>query len=1576
MSSMGIAGMLPFRSLTHGMRELRRWLASKIAVNSKAGRECRPSPEESLTPSARKKPSFLSKARLLFSILIAISSFTGIAQAQHAPTIFYNVPNWTLDYLHVKYATPLDAFVIPWDSMVPHCYNGQPGYNFAGIVADHVSGYPDGSLYDALYYGKNAATCVVDGGPYHFGSAARRYAHCSMTDAYGNPADQWGYAAEQFPNGMCPKPAVDPEKNRGVPTCPCKLVADPVNPSTGNKYESIEIYRGQGPFPLSFAVSYNSLNGNSDIQIQSDLVVGARRVHNYLRMIRLHSNSLSATAYALRPDGKVLGFNQSGTNWIADADVSDTLLATYASDGSIDGWLYTTNNGDQELYNGAGQLISLTTKGGLTQTLLYNADGTLASVSDPSGRQLSFSYDSAGRISTLQAPDGSTYTLRYDSNNNLKTVTYPDSNILTLVYGENGAGASDLTGVIDESSTRIDTTQYDSSHRAVSTTGPNGIGQTTIGYNFNSGTLVGTVTDALGKVETSSTEYLLGTVRPLQITRTCAGCTTASMHYNYDNNGYLTSSTDYNGNTTKTTYESNGLLDQKIDAFGTSSQRTTNFTWNTALRIPLTRAVLDANNNTVSKTQWVYNGTGQTLARCDIDPTNNSATGYSCSNSGAVPAGVRRWTYTYCTAVNGTNCPLIGLLLTATGPRTDLTQTTSYSYYMTSSATGCGTPGAACHQIGDLQTVTDALGHVTTIASYDGAGRITRTTDPNGVNTDMTYTPRGWLSTRTAGGAKTTFGYKPYGAVSSITDPDGVITTFGYDDAHRLNKITDALGNYIQYTLNATGDKAGEQIYDSAGTLHKSISRQFNALGQLTKVIDGLSQTVFSANYTDSYDGNGNLVHAANALGIQRKQSYDPLNRLIGTIDNYNGSDPSTTNTQSAFTYDANDRIEGVGDPDGLNTIYGYDGLGNSTSLQSPDTGTTSRSFDAAGNLTQSIDARGVVVQYAYDALDRRTKVIYPAHPALNVTYTYDQANPIPGCPANYNIGHLTSMTDASGSTAWCYTNQGDIREVSQVINGVTYLHGYAYTNARRLVYLQYPSGFELIYGHDGDGRVSSINYVQQPGPFGSYANQTPTPLITSVAYLPFGPMSGYVWALNGEGVTRTYDANYRLTDLVSSALNLHYRLDALGRIQAEGNASGVASPNETFQYDPLDRLKELDGATGALEESYTYTPGGDRLTQTIAGPLTSAYTYQAGTHRLSSVAGAMRQLDANGNTTTMTDPLGAQVGLVYDDRNLLTSVQNSGSTIANYQYNGLGIRSWRTITYPMTGQAATIYDPMNSGNLFGEYFAADYREFVYLNGVVVASATDAGRYVPAIMYDHVDGLGSLRVETDTAGNFSYGWAWNDNAFGAQAKTGNGNLYLRFPGQYYDVETGLHYNINRHYDPSSGRYIQSDPIGLAGGLASYSYVDSAPLQDIDLLGLKKVILFGERDPMFLQRANEYKDDPNACLVYSHGSPSFIYDTRGSTTKRMDDPQQIVNLLKAEGCTSNMPVIIYACRTGMGDNSIAEDISKTGAFPSVTAPTSYVWYNQDPTSTGPSLIFGKTANGTMDTNSPGSMRTFP
>ncbi len=1144
-----------------------------------------------------------------------------------------------------------------------------------------------------------------------------------------------------------------------------------------------------------------------------------------------------------RPDGKQEVFSKSSGVWTSSLDNLDTLTENDDPQGAALGYtVFIAALRHFETYDASGRLQQVGDESGIGASFSYSTEqtptnvapspGLLLAAIDRSGRQLNFTYDSNGRVHQLTLPDGGTVTYGYNSFGNLITVQHPDSKVRQYVYNESSltGGASlpgALTGIVDEVGTRVDSTSYDSSGRATWTSAPNGIDATAITYNSDG---TSTVTYPLGNTMTFGFAISNGLIRASTVNQPCGPiCNQPWKTRTYDANSNPATYVDFNGITTATTYNSVGLLAQQIDAQGQSTQRTTTFTWDPALRVPLTRVIRDSTGTTVASSSWVYNIAGQATARCEADPTVTGTASYACASSASAPVGVRQSTYTYCNAVDTTQCPQTGLLLTATGPRTDLIQSTSYSYYLSSSATSCGTPGAACHQAGDLYQVTDALGHVTTMASYDANGRVTRITDANGVNTDLTYTPRGWLATRTTGGATTTLGYTPYGAVASLTDPDGVVVNYAYDAAHRLTRITDALGNYVQYTLDAAGNKTAEQTFDSTGTLRRCLTRTYNTLGQLTKVTDGLSNSVFNATYGDSYDGNGNLVHSADALGIQRKQGYDGLNRLISTIDNYNGTDTATQNTQSVFAYDARDQLQGVSDPDGLSTVYGYDGLGNATSIQSPDTGATGYGYDAAGNVTQRTDAKGVTSTSTYDALNRRTATTY-ADGTLNVAYGYDEPNSVTGCASSYPVGRLTRIVETAVTTVYCYDAHGNVTQKRQTQGTTTDTTSYGYTLADRLASTLTASGTSIQYARDAAGRISGVT-VLPPGTTGAGAGN----VVTAITYLPFGPIASYTLG-NGQTVTRTYDANYALTDVVSPALNLHFRRDAMGNITALGNAPGANPASETYNYDPLYRLTGLYDASSNPEETYTYNKTGDRLSKTGSGLATGTYSYQTGTHRLSSIGNASRVYDANGNTTGSVIG-GETFGYGYNGRNRMTVVQRNGGTVGTYTYNALGQRTAKVATLPVAISQRFVYD--EGSQLLAEYGNTS-RDYIWLENLPVA-VVDTAAGASTVSYVHDDGLNTPRAVSDSAGNTIWQLGYQANPFSEQQPTSvSGYTFnFRFAGQYYDVESGLANNINRDQEAATGRYNQPDPLGLTAGPNLYAYVGGNPLSFVDPFGLQE-----------------------------------------------------------------------------------------------------------------------------------------
>jgi YD repeat-containing protein len=164
--------------------------------------------------------------------------------------------------------------------------------------------------------------------------------------------------------------------------------------------------------------------------------------------------------------------------------------------------------------------------------------------------------------------------------------------------------------------------------------------------------------------------------------------------------------------------------------------------------------------------------------------------------------------------------------LTATGPRTDILHQTRYTY----------------DSMGNLETVANAAGHVTTLSNYDANGRVGKITDPNGIVTDLQYSPRGWLTFRTVTGGDgsapevTGYDYDGVGQMTKVTQPDGSTIHYTYDDAHRLTDIADSAGNSIHYTLDAMGNRLKEEIKDPSGSLAKQITRVYDALNRLQTV--------------------------------------------------------------------------------------------------------------------------------------------------------------------------------------------------------------------------------------------------------------------------------------------------------------------------------------------------------------------------------------------------------------------------------------------------------------------------------------------------------------------------------------------------------------------------------------------------------------------------------------------------------------------------------------------------------------------------------------------------------------------
>jgi len=214
--------------------------------------------------------------------------------------------------------------------------------------------------------------------------------------------------------------------------------------------------------------------------------------------------------------------------------------------------------------------------------------------------------------------------------------------------------------------------------------------------------------------------------------------------------------------------------------------------------------------------------------------------------------------------------------------------------------------------------------------------------------------------------------------------------------------------------------------------------------------------------------------------------------------------------------------------------------------------------------------------------------------------------------------------------------------------------------------------------------------------------------------------------------------------------------------------------------------------------------------------------------------------------------------------------------------------------------------------------------------------------------YIHSDHLGTPRRLADENANIV--WSWESEPFGESKAVGIVEFNLRFAGQYFDNETKTHYNINRDYNPKTGRYLQSDPIGFDGGVNSYGYVAGNPLGAVDELGLKKLIWLPAINDKNIhgyiayQASLSYKEDPNICTVHTHGSSKAIA-SKGTTTGGLSTPKQIVEALLKYGCKKKQKVILFSCNTAntlLSKNPIAKQLSESEEFPTIIAPTRQMW----------------------------------
>jgi RHS repeat-associated protein len=949
---------------------------------------------------------------------------------------------------------------------------------------------------------------------------------------------------------------------------------------------------------------------------------------------------------------------------------------------------------------------------------------------------------------------------------------------------ENSILPWNVTGITDLNGTRRWTVTYDTRGRALTSAGPNGADQSTVSYGTVGSTFTRTATNALGK----STVYQFSRVSLYDAALTAVNgqastnCPSSTRSYAYTN-GFISSDTDEEGRVTSYVRESRGLPTSITRGYGTSQAVTTTYTWNPNFVLP-TQVVQPG-----LTTAFTWNSSAQLTQVTQTDTTTQTVP-YSTNGQ------TRTWTYTYTSTG--------GYLASVDGPLAGSGDTVSYAY----------------NSQGYLQSVTNEVGLVTQFTAWNGRGQPTSMTDPNGVVTNLGYDGVGRLTSITvdpAGiNAVTSLTYNAVGDITQVTRPNAAYLQLTWNDARRLTTITDNNGATVNYVRDAMGDVTSRTIKDSGGNTQLAQTATFDELGRFLTFVGAATQT-----WTYAYDRTSNEVSATDPRSNVHHWAFDSLNRLI--------SETNEDSSVVSLTRNGKDEVTKYTDPRSLATNYVRDGFGEIIQRASPDSGTAVYQYNPQGKVTSITDGNGIVTNLAYDNAGRLLSKQYPASTGENISYTWDST-----AGGNNGKGRITEIDDASGSVKWSYDKLGRIVQETKTTAGIAYTIGYAYDSAGNISQVTYPSGRTVSFARDADGRISGVTTTPAGG--------SGTTLASGITYEPFGPLASLAYG-NGLTLTKSFTQDYLLSSVVvhdttSGTTIVNRGYSRTDNLNLTGIADNVTTGNtESYSYTPSRRLQNGSGAYGALTDSYD---GVGNRAQEVLGSTASVYNYPSGSNLLSSISqggSTVRSLGYDGAGNIVSDSRsGIAYTYAYNNRNRLAQVTVASVVQANYVYDGLERLAIRT-TVNMTPSGTTHYVYDLSGRLISEATSSGtiQTEYVWVDGLPLAVFANLDTQTPSQWYVHPDHLNRpVRMTDSTEALVWDAVYW---PFGAvYSITGSAVNNLRFPGQYFLLEAGVHYNWYRHYDPTLGRYTQPDPLEFVNGPSLYAYVDGNPVFRTDPTG--------------------------------------------------------------------------------------------------------------------------------------------
>ncbi|WLG52622.1 RHS repeat-associated core domain-containing protein [Pseudomonas sp. FP1742] len=749
---------------------------------------------------------------------------------------------------------------------------------------------------------------------------------------------------------------------------------------------------------------------------------------------------------------------------------------------------------------------------------------------------------------------------------------------------------------------------------------------------------------------------------------------------------------------------------------------------------------------------------------------------------------------------------------------------------------------------GRLVAEQDPLGAVTEYR-YDDVGRLVALIPPEDEPTAYEYR-HGFLHARYRGQAVWKYQRNAQGDVTEATDPNGQVTHYHYDPQGRLLSVRypdtsrhvfvwNALGQLLEETLPDGGQRRFS--YDALG---RQITRQ-DEHGAVTQyqwdAVGRLIQTTLPTGATRgfSYNAYGKITAERDELGRVTRYEYADDLHLVSRRINPDG-------TQLQYRYDnAQLLLTEIENESGEKYRLDYTPNGLIRQETGFDGRRTAYAYDLNGHLLEKTefgdDGSQLVTGYQRDSAGRLLVKTLPDR--TQVAYRYD------------SLGRLTSVDDGHDHPLEFEYDQQD-RLITEHQGWGTLRYGY--DACGQLNRLRLPDGSKLDYHHAKGGALTAIDLngarlTSHQFAFGREQQRQQGLLLSEYAYDEQGRLKAHAV---GQHQYPLYRRDY--------AYSLNGNLDHI---------ADTRHGQRSYQYDALNRLIRVRHSRDQPPESFAHDPAGNLLMQDRPGPATVKG------NRLLMHGDCHFDYDAFGNL--IRERRGTAQKLVteyrYDCQHRLVGVTTPDGRCSTYRYDAFGRRIAKTVD----GKTTEFF--WQGDNLVAESSREHYRSYVYEPGSFrpLAMLDGKGPRKACPFYYQLDHLGTPQELTDYSGDII--WAARYTAYGRLTRLNRDTHQvldqpLRFQGQYFDAETGLHYNRHRYYNPDVGRYLTPDPSKLAGGLNGYQYTRN-PAGWVDPLGLSecpggdgcKKPSFGDEDP-----TGKVGVDQGDAELPSHTEEKYLY----------------------------------------------------------------------------------------------------